>query len=71
LSYKFDPYHPSPARVALGHLLHSHEAWLSGSKSARVPDHSFQPLPRVFCLFVYSDVDDFVDGEIFKLQHVE
>ncbi len=37
-------------------------------KSTR-PDHSFQSLPRVFCLFVYSTVVDFVDGEILKLQY--
>jgi len=28
------------------------------------PDHSFQSLPRVFCLFVYRTVVDFVDGQI-------
>jgi hypothetical protein len=36
-------------------------------KSTR-PDHSFQSLPRVF---VYSTVDDFVDGGILKIQYMK
>ncbi len=40
------------------------------AKKGCCPTQSFQTRPRDFWFFVYSAVDDFVDGQILKVQHV-